>query len=73
MKKITTTLLLLISLSFNAQIGNTTSSLKIPFTLTEYNNISVKAIFNDSDTVSLMFHIAVNGVSTIAESNEKLK
>ncbi len=44
----------------------------VPFTLTEYNNISVEAIFNQQDTVNLMFHIAFNGLGTIRSSKNKL-
>lgn len=46
--------------------------INIPFELTKYNNMSVQAIFNYSDTVNLMFHLAVGGVSTITKASEKL-
>lgn len=35
----------------------------IPFTLTEYNNLSIKAVLNQKDTVNLMFHTAANAVT----------
>lgn len=34
----------------------------IPFTLTEYNNLSVKAVINKKDTVNLMFHTAADAL-----------
>lgn len=45
----------------------------IPFTLTEFNNISIRAILNQTDTVGLMFHTAVGGVSLIKSSIKNLK
>jgi hypothetical protein len=45
----------------------------IPFTLTDYNNISVQAILNKTDTVNLMFHTAASSVSLTEESIKKLK
>jgi Aspartyl protease len=45
----------------------------IPFQLTEYNNLSVRAILNGKDTVNLMFHLAANAVALTEESVKKLK
>ncbi|MDJ1485201.1 aspartyl protease family protein [Cytophagaceae bacterium YF14B1] len=45
----------------------------IPFRLTEYNNISVKAILNEKDTVNLMFHSAANFVTLTEEAVSRLK
>ncbi len=44
----------------------------IPFLLTEYNNISIQAILNGSDTVHLMFHTAANAVAITAETIKRL-
>lgn len=43
------------------------------FTLTDYNNISVPAILNGTDTVKLMFHTAANAVTLTSEASKKLK
>lgn len=48
-------------------------SYAIPFKLTEYNNLSVKAILNKADTVQLMFHTAASAVTLTEESVKKLK
>ena len=45
----------------------------IPFKLTEYNNLSVKAILNKADTVQLMFHTAASAVTLTETSVKKLK
>ena len=45
----------------------------IPFLLTEYNNLSIKAILNNTDTVQLMFHTAANAVTLTEEAVKKLK
>jgi hypothetical protein len=45
----------------------------IPFRLTEYNNISVKAILNKIDTVDLMVHTAANSMTLTKEAVKKLK
>jgi hypothetical protein len=45
----------------------------IPFRLTEYNNLSVEAILNETDTVNLMFHTAANSVTLTEEAIKKLK
>jgi hypothetical protein len=44
----------------------------IPFELTSYNNLSVKAVVNKKDTVLLMFHTAASSVTLIEESVKKL-
>jgi hypothetical protein len=44
----------------------------IPFELTSYNNLSVKAVVNKKDTVHLMFHTAASSVTLIEESVKKL-
>jgi hypothetical protein len=45
----------------------------IPFTLTDYNNLSVQAILNKTDTVNLMFHTAASSVTLTEASIKKLK
>ncbi len=45
----------------------------IPFQLTAYNNISIKAILNEKDTVQLMFHTAANGITLTEASIQKIK
>jgi len=44
----------------------------IPFNLTSHNNIAIKAIINEVDTVSLMFHTAANDVSLISEPTKTI-
>lgn len=44
----------------------------IPFTLTEYNNLSIKAVLNQKDTVNLMFHTAANAVTLTEEALRKI-
>ncbi len=45
----------------------------IPFQLTSFNNISVKAILNEIDTVQLMFHTAANAVTLTEAATKNLK
>jgi hypothetical protein len=45
----------------------------IAFKLTDYNNISIPAILNNTDTVHLMFHTAASSVTLTEESVKKLK
>lgn len=44
----------------------------IPFILTEYNNLSIKAVLNQKDTVQLMFHTAANAVTLTEEALQKI-
>lgn len=44
----------------------------IPFTLTQYNNLSIKAVLNQKDTVNLMFHTAANAVTLTEEALQKI-
>jgi hypothetical protein len=46
---------------------------KIPFELTDYNNLKVKAIINQKDTVYLMFHTAANSLTLTEEATKKMK
>lgn len=66
-------LILSILFSFCVSAQNQEGSVvSIPFKLTAYNNISIQAIFNNSDTADLMFHLAVGGVSTTTKASEQL-
>lgn len=55
------------------QTGKLHGKYSIPFTLTEYNNLSVRAILNQQDTVQLMFHTAANDLTLTEEAIQKLK
>lgn len=46
---------------------------RIPFELTEHNNISVQLVLNKQDTVRLMFHTAASSVTLTEEAIQKLK
>ncbi len=45
----------------------------IPFKLTTFNNISIKAILNKTDTVNLMFHTAASDVTLTENATQKIK
>lgn len=45
----------------------------IPFQLTAFNNISVKAILNDKDTIQLMLHTAANDITLTEATTARLK
>lgn len=62
-------LLIVSSGSFGQKL---THSVSIPFTLTIYNNISIKAVLNEIDTVNLMFHTAANSMTLTEEAVSKL-
>lgn len=59
--------MVLLSLSTFAQ-----EKIVIPFTLTKYNNLSIKAVLNQKDTVQLMFHTAANAVTLTEEALQKI-
>ena len=44
----------------------------IPFTLTAYNNISIRTIINKIDTVNLMFHTSVNSISLTEKATKRM-
>ena len=44
----------------------------IPFTLTEHNNISIRAVINKRDSLDLMFHTAANSLDLTKEAVEKV-
>ncbi|MNK01353.1 hypothetical protein D3C87_191500 [compost metagenome] len=64
-------LITLCQLAFGQQ--NSKKEYTIPFELTDYNNLSIQAILNEKDTVSLMFHTASSGVTLTEEAAKKLK
>lgn len=49
------------------------NAFNIPFELTSYNNISVKVILNNTDTLKLMLHTASSDVSITEEASLKAK
>jgi hypothetical protein len=53
-------------------LGQTKKTL-IPFELTTYNNISIRAILNQKDTVQLMFHTGATYVTLTEDATKKLK
>jgi hypothetical protein len=55
------------------QTGKQQKRISIPFTLTEFNNLSVRAILNQKDTVQLMFHTAANDLTLTEEAIHKLR
>jgi hypothetical protein len=62
---------ILFFLSFFSSVAQKVDN--IPFHLTEYNNLSVKTIINETDTVNLMFHTAANSMTLTEEAVKKLK
>ncbi len=54
------------------RVENTPKIHTIPFKLTEFNNLSVKAILNKTERVNLMFHTAATAVDMTAEATKKL-
>lgn len=45
----------------------------IPFVLTDHNNIAIKAVVNEKDTLVLMFHTAANDISLTTKTIERMK
>lgn len=48
------------------------TSVVIPFELTEYNNLVIKAVLNQKDTVKLMFHTAANSLTLTTDATKKI-
>lgn len=44
----------------------------VPFQLTAYNNIAVRAVLNEKDTLQLMFHTAANALTVTAEAAKQI-
>ena len=65
-------ILLLLSISILSASGQK-KSMSIPFKLTKYNNISVQAVLNKTDTVTLMLHTAASSVTLIESAVSKIK
>ena len=53
-------------------VGQISSAARIPFTLTESNNISVQVTINGTDKLPLMFHTAVDSISITRAAVEKI-
>jgi hypothetical protein len=45
----------------------------VPFELTSHNNISIKAILNQLDTLDLMFHTAASDLSLTTEATKRIE
>lgn len=54
------------------QTSQETATVTIPFTLTEFNNISIPATINGTDSVNLMFHTANGGVCLTKDAMQRI-
>lgn len=52
--------------------GSIAQIVQIPFELTSYNNIAIKAVLNKQDTLKLMFHLAASSVTLTEEALQKI-
>jgi hypothetical protein len=69
LRLITTACLLFTSLTnAKAQASDT-----IPFTLTSFNNIYIKSMLNQVDSLKMMFHTGEEGVSITEETLDKIQ
>ncbi|WP_124560421.1 hypothetical protein [Pedobacter sp. KBW01] len=59
--------------SFAIAQAPTQKTYTIPFKLTSQNNITISALINGKDTVSLMFHTAANSLTLTSEAIAKMK
>jgi len=50
---------------------NTKKEYRIPFVITDYNNISIEAIINGVDTAHLMLHTAASSMTLIEEAAQR--
>jgi hypothetical protein len=48
------------------------AQIQIPFQLTKYNNLVIKAVLNQKDTVNLMFHTAASSLTLTEEATKKI-
>lgn len=55
----------LFALSCTIAYSQKNTAYKIPFVLTQYNNIIIPAMLNGTDTLHLMFHTAANDITLI--------
>ncbi|WP_430612712.1 hypothetical protein [Flavobacterium sp. JP2137] len=70
-KPILISLLLCCSIGAKAQ-SNESAIPRIPFELTEYNNLLMKVVLNDVDTLDLMFHSAADAVHLTEAATRRL-
>ena len=63
----------MLTLNVSAQKTESNKKSVIPFRLTSYNNIIIKAVLNSQDSVKLMFHTAATDVSLIESAVQRLK
>ena len=59
-------------LSFATFAQESDDSIQIPFELTCHNNIAIKALINDTDSVVLMFHSAASSLTLTTEISNSL-
>jgi hypothetical protein len=73
MSKIVSCYLLLSCLFCFASIAQESDgSVQIPFELTSHNNIAIKGLINDTDSVVLMFHTAASSLTLTTEISKSL-
>lgn len=72
MRKINLFVLLWLSMAFQGVVGQHAKTI-IPFQLTTHNNIAIRAVLNEADTVQLMFHTAANAMTLTEEATRKLR
>jgi len=63
--------ILMLFCQFASSQIDTTVIDRIPFRLTDHNNLSVKATLNEKDTLELMFHTAASSLSIIKDAADK--
>jgi hypothetical protein len=66
-------ILLFFALAISQIAFGQTSKTIIPFDLTSYNNISIKAILNQKDTLRLMLHTGATDLTLIESAVKRLK
>lgn len=66
-------ILLLTSCESAKNTSMNTSIASIPFELTAHNNISIKALLNEQDTLNLMFHTAAGSLTLIRSRTEYIE
>jgi hypothetical protein len=64
---------LTLALFFCRSIFAQEKDIRIPFQLTEFNNISVSAVLNSRDTVNLMLHTAASSVTLTEDAAKRIK
>jgi len=66
------TIFLSLLFSFHLATHAQEKPIVIPFELTKFNNLSIKAVLNGQDTAYLMFHTAASSVTLIEESIKRM-